>query len=120
MKNKYKNKEIFIDGIKFDSKKEGLQYLIYKNMKKKGLIKDFKMQVLYKLIPSQKVPGTKRVIEIPVTYRLDFLITHNDDSLEHIDVKAWDKKTNKFLTTPDYIIKRKLMLYVHNIKINEI
>lgn len=117
---KYGNKKTIVDNIKFDSKKESEQYLIYKQMKKIGLIKDFKMQVVFELIPSQRDIVTKKVIERVVKFKLDFVIEHLDGVLEYYDVKAWDKKKKKFITTQDYILKRKLMLYVHGIRIKEV
>lgn len=36
------------------------------------------------------------------------------------DVKAYDKKRGKWLTTPEYVIKRKLMLHIHGIRITQV
>jgi hypothetical protein len=119
-KNKYNNKKVVIDGIKFDSKKEASQYIYYKHQKAKSEIKDFKMQVPFELIPSQKDFRTQRIIERACIYRCDFVINNLDGSTEYIEVKGWDKKKRKFITTKDYIIKRKLMLYKYGIKLKEV
>ena len=112
---KYYNKKVIYGGIKFDSKKER-DYCIYlKDQKNKGKIVDFKLQPEFVLIPSQKDKLTGRVIERPLKYRADFIVYYTDsrvDNLEIIDVKGFK--------TEVYKIKRKLMLFIHGIRIKEV
>lgn len=100
-----------IDGIKFDSKKEANRYQELKLMQRAGIIRDLQRQVKYVLIPSQK-GDDGRVIERPCTYIADFVYIDENGKTVVEDTKGY--RTN------DYKIKRKLMLYIHGVKINEI
>ena len=111
MKSKYHNKKVMIDGIKFDSKKEANRYQELKLMQRAGIIRDLQRQVKYVLIPSQK-GDDGRVIERPCTYIADFVYVDENGKKVVEDTKGY--------RTSDYKIKRKLMLYTHGVKINEI
>lgn len=111
MYRKYKNKKVMIDGIKFDSKKEANRYQELKLMQRAGIITDLQRQVKYVLIPSQK-GDDGRVIERPCTYIADFVYIDENGKTIVEDTKGY--------RTSDYKIKRKLMLYIHGVKINEI
>lgn len=107
---KYHSNKITVDGINFDSRKEANRYqelLILEKMKE---IKDLQRQVQYELLPSQKVNG--KVVERSVTYVADFAYIDKDGKEVVEDTKGFKTK--------DYIIKRKLMLYIHGIQIREI
>lgn len=110
---KYHNKKIVIDGIIFDSKKEGMRYKALKSLEKNGKIQDLQLQVKFVLIPSQKefISGKERVVERECSYIADFVYTQNGCKVVE-DVKG--------MRTAEYIIKRKLMLYVYKIKIKEL
>lgn len=109
--NKYKNTKIKIGNEKFDSKKEYNRYIELCEMQKNGEIKDLKRQVKFILVPSQKnIDG--KVIELPITYIADFVYLD-----KNLFMVVEDTKGHK---TKDYIIKRKLMLYLRKIKIREI
>jgi hypothetical protein len=76
--------------------------------------------VKYILIPAQRetvmkkgVPKLGKVIEREVGYVADFVYYDNQTK----EVVVEDAKGYH---TKDYIIKRKLMLYVHGIKIREV
>ena len=99
-KSKYLNKKVEIDGFKFDSIAEGRRYGMLKILLKAKEIKSFEMQVPYKF----KLDN-KHIF----TYKADFVIYHNDESVIIEDVKAWDKKTGKFITTPVFNLKKKLL-----------
>jgi hypothetical protein len=107
---KYHNQKQEIDGIVFDSKKEAKVYLDLKLMQQAGDIKGFDRQVVFELIPSQK--EGKKIIERAVTYRADFVIKHTDGAMTAIDAKG--------MRTPAYVIKRKLMLWIKHIRIQEV
>lgn len=111
-KNKYGAKKTIVDGKTFDSKKEALRFKELSLLQRAGEIKDLQTQVKYVLIPSQKGENGK-VIERECSYIADFV---------YFDTRA--NKTivedTKGFRTADYKIKRKLMLYVHNIKISEV
>lgn len=97
--NKYHNKKVVYNGIKFDSKKEGAYYLKLKLLEEKGVIQDLQLQVKFELIPSFKFKGeTIRGIN----YYADF--TYKQDGKLHIvDTKG--------IRTDVYKIKKKMMNY---------
>lgn len=123
--SKYGNKKVFAYGIKFDSKKEAERYMELKFLQEKGLIQDLQLQKKYILIPAQytltnevyrsgKNKGQKKkgkLLEREVSYYADF--DYYEDG-EHI------VEDTKGVRTKEYVIKRKLMLYVHGIKVREI
>lgn len=117
---KYGSKKVTIDGITFDSKKEAHRYCELKLLLRAGKIKGLELQKPFELIPAQREPSTMtktgkeklgRVIEQSVKYVADFVYTENGQTIVE-DTKGF--------RTKDYIIKRKLMLYVYGIKIKEI
>lgn len=108
---KYHNKKTIVDGITFDSKKEGQRYIELKLLERGGLISNLQRQVKYTLIPSQKIDG--KVVERAVTYSADFVYKDNETGQTVVE-------DTKGIKTKDYIIKRKLMLYVHGIRIMEV
>lgn len=68
-------------------------------------------QVRYNLIPSVRGLDGK-IIERKCDYIADFVVTRASGKVDVIDVKGYK--------TPEYIIKRKLMLQVHGIRISEV
>lgn len=85
--NKYRNKKIIIDGIKFDSIREGAVYVDLKKQLKMGQIKELELQVPFTLQEKFKDEyGACRAI----TYKADFVVTHNDGLKEIIDVKGYE------------------------------
>lgn len=104
--SKYGNiKTTTSDGITHDSIKEANRWCELKLLERAGKIKHLQRQVKYALIPKQE---GERAVE----YIADFVYhIAEDGKLVVEDVKG--KKTK------DYIIKRKLMLWVHGIKIKE-
>ena len=120
MYNKFKNHKVTIDGETFDSKKEARRYFELKLLERAGKIKHLQRQVKFLLIPSQhemvvdaKGRSKQKCIERECTYVADF---------QYQDAKSGELivEDTKGMRTKDYIIKRKLMLSVYNIKISEI
>lgn len=109
MYRKYRNKKINTAEGRFDSEKEYSRWVDLKWMQKAGQITDLQRQVTFELLPSQRIDG--KVVERPVKYIADFVYMQNGEKVVE-DVKG--------LKLPEYIIKRKLMLYIHNLKIKEI
>lgn len=108
--SKYGNNKVVFDGIEFDSRAEARRYAQLLILKKAGLITDLKLQVTYELIPTQVIDGkTARGVK----YIADF---------EYYDLEKQIKVTEdvKGHRTKDYIIKRKLMKYIHNIDVREV
>jgi hypothetical protein len=109
VKAKYHSRKISRDGITFDSVKEYRRWCELSLLERAGTIQNLKRQVKFELIPSQRIDG--KVIERSCTYIADFVYTENG--------KMVVEDTKGFRTT-DYIIKRKLLLWVHGIRIQEI
>ena len=76
-----------------------------------SFIKDLERQVKFVLIPAQYENG--KLIERAVTYIADFVYT---------DVKTGEKvvEDTKGMRTKEYILKRKMMLYLRGIRIKEV
>ena len=101
---KYHNKKTVVDGITFDSKKEADRYVELSIMQKAGTIQGLKMQVPFELIPKQKG-------ERAVKYIADFVYSeYGQEFVEDVKGKR----------TPEYVMKRKLMLERHGIRIREV
>ena len=107
--NKYKSRKVTVDGLVFDSRKEYIRWCELVLLQKAGQITELKRQVKYELIPSQKVGG--KVAERACTYVADFVDRENGKTVVE-DTKGFKTK--------DYIIKRKLMLWVHGIRVREV
>lgn len=108
---KYGNRKMIVDGIKFDSKLEACRYQELKLMQRAGVISDLKLQVKYELIPAQKIDG--KVAERACSYVADFVYYDNQ-------LKQQVVEDTKGMKTKDYVLKRKMMLYFHGIRIKEI
>ena len=107
--NKYHSKKVTYDGIEFDSKKEMQRYYELKLLERAGAISDLKRQVPFELLPSQYID--KKCVERAVNYVADFVYAENGQTVVE-DTKGFKTK--------DYIIKRKLMLWIHGIRIKEV
>lgn len=107
--SKYGSRKVTLDGITFDSVRESRRYGELKLLEKSGKIMDLKRQVKYQLIPAQKVNG--KTVERAVNYIADFTYWKGNEFVVE-DTKGFKTK--------DYIIKRKLMLWVHGIRIREV
>ena len=97
------------DGIVHDSKKEAERWSELKLMERAGVISNLRRQVKYELRPSQYING--KCVERAVYYIADFVYMENGKLVV---------EDTKGVKTKDYIIKRKLMLYIHGIRIIEI
>lgn len=109
--NKYKNKKVVYDGIKFDSIKEKRVYTMYKLMEQAGEIKELQRQVEYLLIEPFVLNGKKYR---KTSYIADFVYKDKEDKMHVIDVKSEVTKTQV------YKLKKKLMAWKYEIEIEEI
>lgn len=124
---KYYNKKVVIDGIEFDSQKEGHRYKELRLMQRAGKINQLRLQVPFELIPNQyetttvqlktKTKQVQKLVERKVEYVADFV--YND--LESGETVVEDVKGYRSGGAYDvFKIKRKLMLQVYGIKVREI
>ena len=123
---KYHNQKVHADGKVFDSRKEYVRYQDLSLLEKAGKIHDLQCQVKYQLIPAQyeiisdpKTGKAKRVcVERAISYIADFVYKDKDGNMIVEDVKGYrDKRGGAYAK---YIMKRKLMLWFHGIKIKEV
>lgn len=102
--NKYGARKVTApDGQVFDSVKEYHRWGMLRLLERAGRISELKRQVSYELIPKQKG-------ERACSYVADFTYME-DGKLVVEDCKGF--------RTPEYRLKRKLMLWVHGIRIKE-
>lgn len=94
----------------YASRKEHRRACELRFMQKAGIISDLKEQVPFELIPSQRGEDGK-VVERACSYIADFVYRDEKGNLVVEDTKG--------VRTKEYIIKRKLMLRVHGIRISE-
>ena len=106
--NKYHNKKTTINGILFDSKREGNYYTKLKLMQNAGLIWNLELQKKYILQASFTFNG-KKIREI--SYYADF-VYEDKDGLHVVDTKGY--------RTDTYKLKKKLFIKKYGIDIEEI
>lgn len=124
MRRKYGNKKIRVGGLVFDSKKEYRRWRELGLLERAGEITNLRRQVEYLLIPEQRAQRTEtytrgpkkglckpgELLERKVVYIADFVYEKAGETVVE-DCKG--------MRTKEYIIKRKLMLNVHGIRIVE-
>lgn len=123
MKNKYYAKKTMFNGIEFDSRKEARRYSELLLLQRAGAIRDLELQKKFVLIPAQyetyerygkkgqRLQDGQRLVEKECAYLADFVYKEDGKTIV---------EDTKGIKTKDYIIKRKLMLYVHGIRIKEV
>ena len=121
---KYNAHKTEIDGIEFPSKHEANRYCELKLLERAGEISDLRLQVDFELIPNQyatekrygkngrELKDKEVLLERKVVYRADFVYTDKDGNQVVEDTKGFKTK--------EYLIKRKLMRYIHGIEIQEV
>ena len=98
---------------KFDSAKEARVYSDLAFRERAGEIQDLRLQVEYELIPKQKLSDGRS--ERSVKYIADFVYTE-DGKTHVVDAKGYRGGA----TYAIFVIKRKLMKWIHGIEIEEI
>ena len=121
--NKYKSMKCYLDGIEFDSRREARRYQELLLLQRAGVIQDLRLQEKFVLIPSQyesyerygakgqELKLGQRLVEKECSYIADFVYEQDGKTVVE-DTKGFKTK--------DYIIKRKLMLWIHGIRIKEV
>ena len=123
--HKYGNRKVAVDGIAFDSIREARRYKQLKLLLLSGEIVGLSMQVPFELVPAQYEetgevyskgprngqPKQGKCIEKSVVYVADFVYFENGKRVV---------EDTKGVRTPEYIIKRKLMLHKYGIRIREV
>ena len=128
MRNKFNAQKVVRNGVKSASKAEYRRYQELLLLQHAGEISQLETQVPFEIIPAQYEPVArygaqgkrlkdgKRCVEKSVVYYADF--TYRNKNGEYIveDVKGYTDSTAYRL----FVIKRKLMLQVHGIRVQEI
>lgn len=113
MTNKYKNRQIEINGKKFQSEKEARRYNELLLLQRAGEIKNLECQVVFPLIE-------KNDKNRAVTYKADFVYDKDGNTVVE-DIKPdnlkWYKTTSAWAV---YNIKKKLMYDKYRIEVVEI
>ena len=128
--NKYGAKKITdpFTGDVFDSKKEYNRWCNLRLLERAGKISDLKRQVTFELLPTQREESTEvykagpqkglpkpgAIIEKAVDYVADFTYYQDGEYIVE-DTKGYKKGAAYQL----FVIKRKMMLSVHGIRIKE-
>lgn len=124
---KYNASKVVYDGITFDSKKECKRYMELKLLERGGVIKDLRLQVEFELIPNQyttekrygkngqRLKDKQVLLERKCSYIADFVYILNETGETIVE----DAKS-PITRTPEYRIKKKLMLYRYGIRIREV
>ena len=109
--SKYRNKPTFVDGQRFDSKKEARRYGELKLLARAGEISKLELQPEFEFIINGELflTRTGRVFK----YRADFRYRQDGKTIVE-DVKSPITEAN-----PVYRMKRDLMRHVHGIEIYE-
>lgn len=125
--NKFGAKQtITVDGLKFDSKKEHKRYCELKLLERAGKISGLVRQPKFELIPTQHEPDTigprggvrhGAVLERSCTYVGDFAYWQDGKYIVE-DVKGYQDPSSA--SYAKFVIKRKLMLWVHGIQVKEV
>ena len=110
--SKYHSEKLTIDGETFDSRREARRWAELKLLQQAGEIRALRRQVKFVLIPTQRDENGK-LIEKEASYWADFVYT---------DTRTGEKivEDAKGYRTPEYVLKRKLMLRVYGIRISEV
>ena len=127
--SKYKNKKVCVNGLYFDSKKEAKRFMQLLEKQQNGEISSLQTQVKYVLIPSQyesyerygkkgqKLKDGRRMVERECAYIAEIVNIDNASGETVVeDVKGYRRDGAYNIFT----IKRKLMLYLKGIKVNEV
>ena len=128
MKTKYHSKKVTVDGITFASKKEAKRYQELKLLLRAGEISGLELQKRFELIPAQyetyarygkkgqRLKDGKRCIEKSVDYIADFCYWKDGEFVVE-DTKGYRNPSSAGYAK--FVLKRKMMLYTHGIRIKE-
>lgn len=124
---KYNASKCMVDGISFDSKHEANRYCELKLLEKGKVISNLELQKKFVLIPAQyaieerygkngkRLKDGKILLERECSYIADFVYILNETGETVVE----DAKS-PITRTPEYKIKKKLMLFLLNIRVKEV
>ena len=109
--SKFGNRKVITPDGTFDSEREYRRWRELQLLERAGEIGMLRRQVSFTLIPAQYDRRTGKLLERSVNYVADFVYQTEGFTVVE-DAKG--------VRTPEYIIKRKLMLYIHGLKVQEV
>ncbi len=112
VRSKYGAVKTQISGITFDSKAEARRFLELKALEAAGQIGCLELQKKFLLLPSKR--NADGYLERETAYVADFVYIDSTG-----DTVVEDSKSSATIT-PEYVIKRKLMLHIHGVTVREI
>lgn len=98
------------------SKREAKRLAELRLLEKAGEIVELRTQVPFELVPAQYING--KCVERAVKYIADF--TYKEVEPGEAILSGLVVEDTKGFRTPEYVIKRKLMLWVHGIRVREV
>ena len=125
--SKYHNVKIVINGIRFDSKKEGRRYLQLLDAQREGVISDLRLQQDFTLQEAYTTPEGERIRAIryqaDFTYKIQWTGYNVPTSISFDDLEYWRSVVERFghgamvvedtksraTRTPQYMMKYKMM-----------
>lgn len=122
--SKYNAKKVEYNGMTFDSKRELKRYKELELLEQAGEISNLQRQVKYVLIPTQREPDTigvrggvkkGKVIEHECSYYADFTF-YDDSGILHVEDAKGYRGGDAYKI---FKIKKKLMLYIYGIIVEE-
>lgn len=124
MKRKYGNKKVSVGGMTFDSRREAERYLVLLDAERRGEISGLECQPTWELVPNQyttetvqlktKTKEVQRLVERKIEYTADFRYVKNGETVVE------DVKISKSLLPKEFVLKRKLLLWRHGIRVREV
>ncbi len=112
VRSKYGSVKTQVAGITFDSKAEAARFVELKQLEAIGDIDRLRLQVKYVLLPAKR--NADGYLERESAYIADFVYLDREGNEVVEDMKSPATRT------PEYVIKRKLMLSVHGITVREV
>ena len=118
-RNKYGNRKVVRDGIKFDSEREAARFSELKVLRAMGKIRDLRLQANFTLVEGYTTIEGKRIK--PMVYRADFTYERAAEP-DCNGTVYWLREVEdaKGAKTKDYLLKKKLMQDKYNITIREV
>ena len=121
---KYGNENVEYEGMSFDSKRELKRWKELLLLQEAGVIRDLKRQVKFEIVPTQyesyERKSKKGKLLKPGVYAAEKSVNYYADFTYYTQDGEYVVEDAKGYRTQAYIIKRKLMLYLHGIRIREV
>ena len=124
--NKYRNKVVYVDGVKFDSQKEADRYIFLRKCEEAGFISNLELQPKFELIPAvreeyiehlkTKDKVKTRTLQLAINYKADFRYQKDGEEVVE-DVKASPKTAS---LDKVFLLKEKLFFWKFGFSIKRV